>query len=689
MADLSASIAKAKQAGYSDAEITKYLAADPSFGPKVKTAIDAGYGDAEIIGHLTKAPGGRKDGDQSFMRKLDAGVRGAADMLTLGFADEGAAAADATIDALKGEKWSDAYGRNLTKQRGIDASDKADVPASRGAGQVAGFGAGLAGGAVIDAGRVLPNAFRTGGGVVGDVLRGIGTGAAFGGISSAGAGDGDLGQRAKDAVPGAVAGGIAGGVLAPVVAGIGAGVNAFGRRNAPALDRAANALRGRTNVPEATERANAFRTAGAEPSFASATDEAGRGYVRAAASRQTPAREIVQQRAEAAALNLPDRISKQVRTHVSETPHSADDVINALEEARGTEARTKYAEPYSQTINITPRVVSALSGREGRAAIDSAIKTAEARRDTAALVDLKVLQKAVGGGAIEGKAVNPYYTLGTTEPPLPPVSGAALDRVQIELGRRARNLTRSIENPNPALAAGVKGRQGDINDSLDAFDGLQEARGAYKAATSNIEAVDAADSFLKPGSADAFGAVTAQASDLAPARAVAARRIEKAVGENPSAAPGVARRLSTAPEQQARNRALLGGETANAFETGVGAEARTVRDLNDVAPRTGSQTQLRTADQERASGLVGAVQTVAGGRTAIIGAVFNRLKTVGLSDRDAQAVAEISTDPAQLDALLQKIASGKNANPQMASAISDVVNQITGRTAGAIAAPQN
>lgn len=55
MADLSASIAKAKQAGYSDAEITKYLAADPSFGPKVKTALDAGYGDAEIIGHLTKA----------------------------------------------------------------------------------------------------------------------------------------------------------------------------------------------------------------------------------------------------------------------------------------------------------------------------------------------------------------------------------------------------------------------------------------------------------------------------------------------------------------------------------------------------------------------------------------------------------------------------------------------------------
>lgn len=52
MADLAAQIAKAKQAGYSDAQIASYLGSDAAMAPKVKAARAAGYSDSDIVGHL-------------------------------------------------------------------------------------------------------------------------------------------------------------------------------------------------------------------------------------------------------------------------------------------------------------------------------------------------------------------------------------------------------------------------------------------------------------------------------------------------------------------------------------------------------------------------------------------------------------------------------------------------------------
>lgn len=53
MADTSASIAKAKAAGYSDAEIAAYLSKSPAMAAKVSQAKQAGYTDAQIVAHLS------------------------------------------------------------------------------------------------------------------------------------------------------------------------------------------------------------------------------------------------------------------------------------------------------------------------------------------------------------------------------------------------------------------------------------------------------------------------------------------------------------------------------------------------------------------------------------------------------------------------------------------------------------
>lgn len=54
MADLSAKIAQARKAGYSDAEIANYLGQDASVGGKIATARKSGYSDSEVIGFLAR-----------------------------------------------------------------------------------------------------------------------------------------------------------------------------------------------------------------------------------------------------------------------------------------------------------------------------------------------------------------------------------------------------------------------------------------------------------------------------------------------------------------------------------------------------------------------------------------------------------------------------------------------------------
>src|SRR6186713_1296536 len=55
--ELSAKIAKAKKAGYSDGEIASYLGQDSTLAPKIAQAKSAGYDDASIIGFLAKPQG--------------------------------------------------------------------------------------------------------------------------------------------------------------------------------------------------------------------------------------------------------------------------------------------------------------------------------------------------------------------------------------------------------------------------------------------------------------------------------------------------------------------------------------------------------------------------------------------------------------------------------------------------------
>lgn len=597
------------------------------------------------------------------LRRVDAGVRGAADFLTAGFADEIAATASALPAFVPGgETFKEAYDRNLADERAIDQADREDMPVARGAGQVAGFGLGLGVGAVADLARFAPNALR-GGGTLGAMGRGAGMGGVYGGLSGAGNADGGFGERVIEAVPSAIMGAGLGAAAVPVVGLVARGANALMTRNTPraalALDRAANALRPRTNVADVAQRRNALREAGAEPTFASATDEAGRGFIRAAASRMTPAREVVQRRADAAALNLPDRMGLAARRVMSDDPRAPREIAAELAAQRSANANRNFGAVRDEEIAMAPETVQALRTGQGRSAIAEA---ARRERDP----EVRAALNRLANEAMDAPAT--------------PITVGMADRISRVLAGQAQAAARAGDND---LAATLGGLSRDIRQpAAAAVPGYRSALDEFAAESRIMEAADRGEDFLRRNT-DEFAAEVAGPGDPGNelARATARRAIERAAGENISSAPGVARRIAHAPEQQARNRALLGEEDARRLQDAMAAEERTMQDLRFVAPNTGSKTQVAGQDAAAAAADVGGavVSAAHGNPLPLLSRLAMRLRTAGLSDADAAAVAEVSTNPQMLDDLVQRI---ERIEPGRGRWLMEIINQGGGREVG-------
>lgn len=151
------------------------------------------------------------DTRDSLLGKIDAGVRGAADMLSLGFADE-IAAGLGTGFGLLGD-----YDEELARQRGIDESDAENRFGYRLGGQLAG---GLTGGVGLARNGLSmgANAISAGQGLGRAALGSAADGAILGGLQGAGSGEG-AGGRALNAAMGSAFGTALGGSAPYAIAG--------------------------------------------------------------------------------------------------------------------------------------------------------------------------------------------------------------------------------------------------------------------------------------------------------------------------------------------------------------------------------------------------------------------------------------------------------------------------------------
>ncbi|MBA1156935.1 hypothetical protein [Microvirga mediterraneensis] len=169
---------------------------------------------------------------------LQAGNLGIQQGVTLGFGDEIMAGAMVPAELIKGaitgedsgkglDRISDAYSRNLARERGKLEAAREQHPVMTGVGEVAG---GLVtGGQLARGGATL---MRPGQSLPKMVGAGAVEGAAYGAVGGFGEGEGGLENRLWDAGGGAVAGGAIGGAVPLLARGVGAGVSAVRDRMA-------------------------------------------------------------------------------------------------------------------------------------------------------------------------------------------------------------------------------------------------------------------------------------------------------------------------------------------------------------------------------------------------------------------------------------------------------------------------
>lgn len=581
----------------------------------------------------------KPDYGNGVLRKVDSAVRGAADFLSFGFADEGEAAAAAAPAIMRGTKaFSEEYARRLDAEHARDAADRAEVPVSRGIGEAAGFALGLGTGAVVNTGRAVPrlaaNAGRFARGAE-TVGRNILAGAAYGAASGAGQADRGIKNRLAGAESGAVAGGIIGGLSTPIASLAGKAVRSAQNVLAEPVVRAVRRLsrEAGSSAPAMRARAADFRAAGIAPTLTDAADEAGRGVVRAAATRMTPGRQVARDFAERRALDLPDRIGGQARRTMSADPRTPQQIADEIATRRSTRANRQFGEVRGEPVAPTDDMVRALRTDHARDAIREA---ARRERDPDVRAALNQLQAAAMDDPAAVK-----MTIGMA------------DRVSRVLNGRAQAAVRAGDND---LAATLGGLGRDIRTPARANPGYAQALEDFETDSRLQEATGLGEDLMRRNT-DEFvsGARALSPEERAVALASGRRAVERAAGESVGAAPGVARRLATAPEQRARNAALMGDDAAAQFENGVALEERAVQNATDISPRSGSRTSINNQDAERLAGAAKAIGQVAQGD--VVGFGIDWLRSRGMSDREAQALVEIATDPNRLNDALRIIES--------------------------------
>lgn len=526
------------------------------------------------------APGGRGRG--GLIEKADAFMRGAADSLSFGFADEAAAAANTILPLDKGSVsgfsggFSNAYGRNLALQRDRDRYDGENSKAVRISGQVGGalvpaFGAARAAVGATTAARTLG--------------RGAASGAGMGAVGGFGAGEGGFRNRAESAAGGAVVGGAlgtAGGAaveLAPRVANL---FRQYTMRlpRAEAVAQTLRALqRDGLTLTQAQAAIDRYATMG-KPAVLG--DLGANLRARAGVAARSPgrsqvlAREVLDRRQAGQA----ERLTRDIRQTVSPRVdvRAADDEL--LQQARA-QAGPLYDEAYAAPGVSSPEIDQMLATPAGRAALQKAhtIAANEGRDPTSLGFDLdeagEVVLTRVPSPETLDLVKRGFDDL--LEPSRNPVTG----RLDLDAGGNAIN--------------GLKNRfLGEVDRLNPAY---AQARGAY---AGPAQARDALANGRRFGQLDPEDIAAQQARGSQNAqdmfRVGAARALTDTV--NKSNPRGIrAAGIASTPQQLAQLRAM--GANADELARRTAAE-RELAQLNGELQ--GSQTDIRRLASQDSEG---------------------------------------------------------------------------------------
>lgn len=581
--------------------------------------------------------------DMGVGRRVDAFVRGAADSMTLGTADEMSAGLNTAMPAERGtiggwnNGFSTAYRNNVDLARGYDQADAEDMPLTRGAGQI--FGA-IAGPGAIRAGQFVARAPT----LVSAMTRGSMVGAGYGAAYGFGSGEGGIGARGTEAAKDGAVGAVFGGLAPPVVR---AAASMTAPLTRPVARWAGDTMRRMVGNPVGTSEhaarvvgrgrnpagmqadADWFRAQGAEPTLADVGGSVVQSRVRAAATRQTPGREVAEnfaagrrQDAQEFAAGLGERVSP-VRMSVNE-------LDTALEDTQRVASAAAFGPIRGDRVKLDGDSIMALRGPEGRTAVLSASRALGSSVDPAEREVAAELAR-LGDDLID----NPggiELTIGAVD---------QMARYLNSAGGMDGNLRRVFGGAGRALRQNARGQNPGYDEALEGY--AQRARMG--------DATELGESFVgNRGDARDFVSGLNAMGDAERGVVGAASRagIERAA-QTPAGAARLLDGLATGSGQAVRAEALLGPAGADSLRQGAQAGRRLLMTGNNVNPRGGSNTNLNASDSDAGRGAFNLIR----GRP--VEAAMDFLRSRGMDDEMAEEIVNISLDPSRTDEVLRML----------------------------------
>lgn len=612
----------------------------------------------------------RRDADRR-VRNTPAQVRAFNQGTTFGFADEidaVGAAAETGLNNLGrrmlgkpdvGYGMKDAYGAVMDAQAEGDATFRREHP-------VQSIGLEIGGGIVAPGTGAAGRLVSQGTTAVARIGRAAVAGGAMGAVAGAGHARGDVAQRGKGALMGATTGAVAGAVLSGGIEGARTGArminNASGHRFSSPAASAAGRLRDALRADGVDDQAiNAAvaeyeRVGATAPTLADVGGENTRALLRTAGSQLgTAGRNRMTEYRDETVHGLPDAAIERSRALTPNEARPAGTVAREIAAGRQTAARTDYAEPYAQFVEVPDDIKDMLSDSAGRSIIGRARADAIENRDWGAQTELdRLLRETVDGQ-------------------LPRISAGTLDRLQIAARERGAAFATSGRNYR---ARGAFERQGQINGLLDETPGLEAARADYRSASRAIEGVEEIGPTILKAPPDEFAASLEGYDDrgLEAARVGARQALTDALGQRANAM-GTVDQIAWAPNTRRNLTALFGQDEAERFIQAARLNLDRARNANYMAPNTGSQTQTRGAD---ASGIKSVFNAIRRPVQALLDRVANGL-TITPAEAD-QLVHAGLLDARQAARLIQ---AQPGAAPQIRSGASRLITSAAAQAGGA------
>jgi hypothetical protein len=448
------------------------------------------------------------------------------------------------------------------------------------------------------------------------------------------------------------------------------------------------------DVNAMTGKAAAYSGVGIDPTLVDSSGRRGQAIVRALASRPTPAQDNVEAFADQRRVGLASRMSNQARQIISSDPRTPEDIAQSVIDARNQQANEDFGPVRNQMVNVTPAMADAMTSPFGIRAIRTAWERAV---DPDARTALRLLYDHVNpgqGGQEAGSLDGTRISVGQAQD----ISKALFDDAD---SAKDPGDAGPMKYFGKAIREGASKQAPDYEVALGRFanaSGLGEAPAIGKqllSAPADTFAADVDRIRAIPSEPDELGNAM-EPQGVALARPGARRAIEIASGGGrPGTAMGVAQTLADAPEQQAKNAALLGDADAQKLQDSMRLERQAVLNAANASPGAGSNTFLNALAGGAVNGEVDpgeVLKTVGSGLSLWAGhplpaagqAMSAYLKaTRAFSDDEAEALAQMAIDPTKHDDALNFIAS--RAGPQAAQAAAPMMQNVAAG-AGAVAA---